>query len=56
MHEINAQAVNIWTVSTPYSLIAETQVRGLTQPREIAFGNYEPKTWLGDLWRAPNGT
>jgi len=54
--ELNAGFTNIWLYRTPYSLIAETQVRGLAQPREIAFGNYEPKTWLGDLWRAPSGT
>ncbi|MGZ7002743.1 MAG: ABC transporter substrate-binding protein [Acidimicrobiales bacterium] len=54
--ELNSGFTNIWLYRTPYSLIAEKQVRGLNQPREIAFGNYEPKTWIGDLWRAPSGS
>jgi len=54
--ELNSGFTNIWLYRTPYSLIAEKQVRGLTSPRTIAFGNYEPKTWLGDLWRAPSGS
>ncbi len=52
--ELNGGFTNIWLYRTPYSLIAEKQVRGLNVPRTIAFGNYEPKTWLGDLWRAPS--
>ena len=54
--ELNSGFTNIWLYRTPYSLIAEKQVRGLTVPRTIAFGNLEPKTWLGDLWRAPSGS
>jgi ABC-type transport system substrate-binding protein len=54
--ELNSGFTNIWLYRTPYSLIAEKQVRGLNQAREIAFGNYEPKTWLGDLWRAPEAS
>jgi peptide/nickel transport system substrate-binding protein len=51
--ELNGGFTNVWLYRTPYSLIAEKQVRGLASAREIAFGNYQPKTWLGDLWRAP---
>ena len=54
--QLNGGFTNIWLYRTPYSLIAEKQLRGLTQAREIAFGNFEPKTWLGDLWRVPSGT
>jgi peptide/nickel transport system substrate-binding protein len=52
--ELNSGFTNIWLYRTPYSLIAEKQVRGLNVPRTIAFGNLEPKTWLADLWRAPS--
>jgi ABC-type transport system substrate-binding protein len=54
--ELNRGFTNIWLYRTPYSLIAEKQVRGLTVPRAVNFGNFMPKTWLGDLWRAPDGT
>jgi peptide/nickel transport system substrate-binding protein len=50
VHEINAAAVNIWTFSTPYSLVASPQVHGLERAAEVPFGNYQPKTWLADLW------
>jgi ABC-type transport system substrate-binding protein len=50
VQEINAQAVNIWTFSTPYSLIASKKVHGLAQPSQVPFGNFQPKTWLADLW------
>jgi peptide/nickel transport system substrate-binding protein len=50
--EINAAAVNIWTYSIPYSLVATERVHGLAKPAEVPFGNYQPKTWLGDLWLA----
>ncbi len=51
VHQINAAAVNIWTFSTPYSLIARPSVHGLPSgPTAAPFGNFQPKTWLGDLW------
>ncbi len=53
VHEINGAAVNIWTFSTPYSLVAAPQVHGLERAAEIRFGNYQPKTWLADIWLAP---
>ena len=53
VHEINTQAVNIWTFSTPYSLIASPKVHGFQQPSKVPFGNFQPKTWLGDLWLSP---
>lgn len=52
VREINAAAVNIWTFSTPYSLIAAPDVHGLERAAEVPFGNYQPKTWLADLWLA----
>jgi peptide/nickel transport system substrate-binding protein len=50
--QVNASATNIWLYSTPYSFIADKQVHGLSQAEKIPFGNYMPKTWLGQLWRA----
>ena len=52
VHEINGAAVNIWTFSTPYSLVADADVHGLERAAEVPFGNYQPKTWLADLWRS----
>lgn len=48
--QINANAVNIWTYSTPYSLIASPKVHGLKEASEVPFGNFQPKTWLANLW------
>jgi peptide/nickel transport system substrate-binding protein len=53
VHQINAAAVNIWTFSTPYSIIAQPRVKGLRAASEVPFGNFQPKTWLGGLWLAP---
>ncbi len=51
VHQINAAAVNIWTFSTPYSLIARPSVHGLPAgPTAAPFGNIQPKTWLAGLW------
>ena len=50
VREINGAAVNIWTFSTPYSIIAAPQVHGLQKAAEVPFGNYQPKTWYADLW------
>ncbi|MGZ4703310.1 MAG: ABC transporter substrate-binding protein [Acidimicrobiales bacterium] len=49
--QLNAGFTNIWLYRTPYSLIADPQVKGLAKAREVSFANTEPKTWLGDLWR-----
>jgi len=48
--EINGAAVNIWTYSIPCSIVANGRVHGLAKVREVPFCNYQPKTWLGDLW------
>ena len=51
VRQINAAAVNIWTFSTPYTLIAARNVHGLPSgPDAAPFGNFQPKTWLADLW------
>ena len=50
VHQLNAAVVNVWLYRTPYSLIADHHVKGLNTARDVAFGNYDPKTWLGDLW------
>jgi peptide/nickel transport system substrate-binding protein len=48
--EINGAATDIWTYSTAYSLIASHDVHGLDQSKIEPFGNFQPKTWLADLW------
>ncbi len=48
--QLNAGFTNIWLYRTPYTIIANTSVKGLNPAREISFGNFEPKTWLGGLW------
>ena len=50
VNQINANHVNIWTYSTPYSLIASPKVHGLQEASQVPFGNFQPKTWLGALW------
>ncbi len=50
--DLNAGFANLWLYRTPYSLIADPKVQGLAKVREVGFGNYQPKTWLGDLWRS----
>ncbi len=50
--ELNAGLPDIWLYRTPHSLIADPQVEGLTKARDVGFGNYQPKTWIGDLWRS----
>ncbi len=51
VRQINAAAVNIWTFSTPYSLVADPKVHGLPAGSTAGpFGNFQPKTWLADLW------
>lgn len=48
--EINGAAVNIWTYSIPYSVIANERVGGLKAIGQVPFGNYQPKLWFGGLW------
>ena len=48
--EINEQALNIWLFDTPYSLIANAQVRGLNEFRTKPFGNFLPKPYWADVW------
>jgi ABC-type transport system substrate-binding protein len=50
--ELNAGLPDIWLYRTPYSLIADPDVKGLTKASQVGFGNYQPKTWFGDLWRS----
>jgi ABC-type transport system substrate-binding protein len=48
--QINAAAVNIWLYWTPFSLVADPKVHGFEAANEVPFGNFQPKTWLADLW------
>jgi peptide/nickel transport system substrate-binding protein len=48
--EINEQALAIWLFDTPYSLIADPEVRGLNDFRTRPFGNFLPKPYWADVW------
>jgi peptide/nickel transport system substrate-binding protein len=48
--ELNDSAVNIWLYFTPYSIVAEDRVHGLQLASELPFGNFQPKTWWGQVW------
>jgi ABC-type transport system substrate-binding protein len=52
VRRLNAAAVDDWIYRTPYSLVTQPSVQGLDVPRQVSFGNYSPKTWLGQLWLA----
>jgi ABC-type transport system substrate-binding protein len=46
----NENAVDIWLFNTPYSLIGDSNIRGLNWFRMIGFGNFLPKPYIGGLW------
>ncbi len=48
--QLNENALNIWLTATPYSLVAAKHVHGLRPASQVPFGNFQPKTWLADLW------
>jgi peptide/nickel transport system substrate-binding protein len=48
--EINEAAANIWLYFTPYSIVASQRVHGLQMAGELPFGNFQPKTWWGQVW------
>ncbi len=50
VHQLNAAAVNDWLYYTPYSFVAQRSVHGLEGAGQAPFANYEPKTWLANLW------
>ena len=50
VRQINAAAVNIWTYTTPYSLIYAKNVHGMEGAQRVPFGNFQPKPWWGDVW------
>ncbi len=50
VHQLNSAAVNDWVYFTPYSFVAQHTVHGLQGAQQVPFGNYQPKTWLADLW------
>ena len=47
--QINDNAVNIWTIYSTSSIIADKDIHGLQQASEVPFSSV-PITWLGDLW------
>jgi peptide/nickel transport system substrate-binding protein len=47
---LNAELAYVWLFNTPYALVAHPEVRGLNHARELGFGNFEPKWWVGELW------
>jgi peptide/nickel transport system substrate-binding protein len=50
VHAINGAGVNIGLYWVPYTLIAAPRVHGLASASSIEFGNFQPKSWLGELW------
>ena len=50
IREQNKAAINIWLYFTPYSLVASDRVHGLQMADELPFGNFQPKTWWGQVW------
>lgn len=50
VEEMNANAVNLWLYYAPSSLVAAPEVKGLSAIGDVRFANFQPKTWLGDLW------
>jgi peptide/nickel transport system substrate-binding protein len=54
VRQINAAVLDIWLYRTPYSIIADKNIHGLDVPKTVPFGNFEPKTWLADLWVSKN--
>ncbi|MGZ4683827.1 MAG: ABC transporter substrate-binding protein [Acidimicrobiales bacterium] len=48
--QLNASSTNIWLYWTPFSIVADKTVHGLKTATETPFGNFQPKTWLADLW------
>jgi peptide/nickel transport system substrate-binding protein len=46
----NEAAIDIWLFNTPYSLIGETNLRGLNWFRSVPWGNLLPKPYIGGLW------
>lgn len=52
VRERNENGLDIWLFNTPYSVIAEKNVRGLNWFRAYAFNIFQPKPWVGGLWLA----
>lgn len=50
VEELNANAVNLWLFWTPYAVVANERVGGLSALTEVPFANYQPKVWSGRLW------
>jgi ABC-type transport system substrate-binding protein len=48
---INEELPYIWLFNTPYALMAQPEIHGLNPARELGFGNFELKWWLGEVWR-----
>jgi len=48
--QLNASSTNIWLYWTPFSIVADRTVHGLETASSTPFGNFQPKTWLADLW------
>jgi ABC-type transport system substrate-binding protein len=48
---INEELPYIWLFNTPYALVATPDIKGLNVVRELGFGNFELKWWLGEVWR-----
>ena len=48
----NAGAPDIWLFNTPWSMIADNDIRGLNAFRNLGIAGYGAKPWLAGLWVA----
>lgn len=46
----NEAVIDVWLYDTPYSLIAEQNIRGLNWFRVLPWGNFMPKPYITGLW------
>lgn len=48
----NEATIDIWLFDTPYSVIADKNIRGLNPLRENGFGDFLPKPWMWtSIWK-----
>jgi ABC-type transport system substrate-binding protein len=51
--QINAAATNIWMYWTPYSVISSARVHGMQGAGTQHIANFQPKSFLADVWIQP---
>ena len=53
MKERNANAPDTWLFNTPWSMMGDSNVRGLNAFRSLGVAGYGGKPWVQALWVAP---